>query len=208
MIDRPFLGLRFSAFLIGIMAFMSYVTIFNLKTSHDWVIHSKEVISQISYIRNIVTDSVVSSRGFVITEDPNFLKEYAIFSRSLDEEMDQLQILTKDNDTQQENIIHLRNNIDRLLLLLKRDVDTVKDEGKERASRFVAEGIGRKYLEEIRRYCNIMINEEERLLDIRTKESYKWSNWSLYALPFFLIVDFFILNVSIKNIRNILEKGN
>jgi len=70
------IGFGFSIILLLASAVASYISIQNLLLSTKWVNHTHEVIEQLENVVSPVKDAEASQRGFLLTDDPEFLEPY------------------------------------------------------------------------------------------------------------------------------------
>src|ERR1700722_4572453 len=104
--------------LIATMLF-SVITIQRLKSNLALQVHTTTVL--ITLEENIITllNAETGERGFVVTNDTNFLEPYNMASKNIGANTKQIRTLTMDNPVQQRNMDTLENLIDLELTCLK-----------------------------------------------------------------------------------------
>ncbi len=95
--------------LAGILYFVvfTYQNIHRHKEASRWVNHTHEIIEDISAVRASLLHVESQLRGYVITSNPVFTKDYTDATATLRQEIRQLQIRTSDNPVQVQNTAKL-----------------------------------------------------------------------------------------------------
>ena len=120
------IGFGFSIFLLLASAIASFISIQNLLISTKWVNHTHEVIEQLEAVVSPVKDAESSQRGFLLTNDPDFLEPY---NGSLQNSLNALQKvkdLTIDNTEQQKNTEQLKGIIRKRFNSMRTVIDEKK----------------------------------------------------------------------------------
>lgn len=199
---RRVLGLQFSSLIIAFIAIISYVTVQMLLTSFNLVDHTHAVMYQVNQIKNDVADCQTSVREYVFTGDDKYIQPYYNKSPGIIKEIDELQWLTRDNQTQQKNVYELRLNTERRLKGFRTVLDTYKSKGSEAGKKLLIDGFGEPSILAMRTVVDTMRNEEQRLLDLRMQDYTLKSNIVLYGIPILMIFYIVIFNISLNAIRH------
>lgn len=86
--------------------------IFHLMAVSDWVNHSSMVISKSQELRKLAIDAETGVRGYLITNDENFLEPYNKAKDVIEDKFTELETLTVDNPSQMAMVkdVHTRFN--------------------------------------------------------------------------------------------------
>jgi PAS domain S-box-containing protein len=143
------------------------------KDDSKWVNHTYEVISKATNVLSYLQDIETSYRGFIITGDENFLTPYKNASRNIDNALPELKDLTGDNSTQQSlvdsiyTLIAAKRNFGLALINLRRK------EGFEKTKQMILTNKGEKLMADNRETIQRFINNEKKLLAIRSASEEK-----------------------------------
>ena len=129
------IGYGFSILVLLIVAAISYHTFQNMTESSKWVDHSNTVVQKLEKIASVMKDAETGQRGFLLTNQKEFLAPYNGAYRNALDLANQVKQLTRDNPQQQQNTDKLKDvlvnrlNILQVLLDKRRDgkVVTVDD---------------------------------------------------------------------------------
>lgn len=106
---------RIGFFIAVILLFVSYILtlISTRKVSIQdfWMEHTNEVIHNLDNMIGFMGNSESAFRGFLITNDRSLLTKYDRSKKKIDSTFSILEVLTRDNDSQQRNIDTLRDLI-------------------------------------------------------------------------------------------------
>src|SRR6185503_15789340 len=91
-------GMVFAVLLVN--ALISYLNIRRLHQTDGSVRHTHDVISALSEVLATMLDAETGQRGFLITEDAQFLEPYTVAKPRVDQRLQDLEGLLVDNDTQ------------------------------------------------------------------------------------------------------------
>ncbi len=196
---------------LGIIV-LGYVAYRNSRTTLETgrlITHNKEVIAESELILSLSKDIVMGSQRYVITGDSAFLGHFPTSRDSVYVHISKLKDLTHDNAVQHQRV-------DSLYFLMKNRVDFSdlyikirNEEGLTAASRLIATGRGKFYIDEIRRLIAEIEDEEDSLLIERQDESNNSIanfNRAFYGLLssvfiFLLVVFLYILDNSRKRAK-------
>jgi signal transduction histidine kinase/CHASE3 domain sensor protein/ActR/RegA family two-component response regulator len=139
-----------------------------------WVGHTQDVLRELEHLLAAVTIAETAERGYVITEDPEYLESYHRAMQLSETTQQQLAALTTDNSTEQQRLRELR------ALVAERvgQFDTVfqlrQTQGFEGAQREILKGLGKRMHDRIRAAIDQMQVTERSLLEqrrVRTERS-------------------------------------
>jgi PAS domain S-box-containing protein len=129
--------------------------------------HTYQVKSQLSSILSLLLDAETGQRGYLLTDDPQYLEPYKEASSEIDGRLDRLSNLTIDNPTQWPRISALRRLEQEELAELQRTIQLDKAGRDDEAGKIVLSGAGARRMNELRRIVADAQEEEDRLLAIR-----------------------------------------
>lgn len=168
---RLLLGFSLSIILVISVGVVSYRSIITVNEDTKWVTHTYKVIQELDGLTQLATDAETNARGFMISAEDKYEQEYMKYIEQLLQKMEEVQRLTIDNKQQQQRMA----KISQLIQQKKDDMDMKiglrRDKGFVRLNEEVLKGKGKKLMDEIRAECKQMIEEEERLLKIRTDKT-------------------------------------
>ncbi len=149
--------------LLGI-SFFSLSKLNALEEYNERVDHSYEVIIQTNSLEQNLLNAETGQRAFLLTEDPAFLESYLGQLKDIPGIFLELDKLTADNHTQQENLDTLKDIINLQLHLLKSNLSSGLEDTMM-MGRFRQSNI---YMNKIREIISNIKNNESHLLEKRT----------------------------------------
>src|SRR5438552_1981333 len=105
-------------FLIG-NAIISFWSLSTLYKNNSLVIHTLDVLEKIETVRADITSAESNQRGFLLTDNTQFLEPYERAVQDVEPTIDRLAELTSDNPAQQKNLVELRPSIVERIRLLR-----------------------------------------------------------------------------------------
>ena len=164
-------------------------TVVSLRATHklidssNWVEHTRIVLDELDGISLSLVSAETAERGYLYTGDRHFLAPYAAASRAIDNQVNHLAALTRDNAVQQQQIPSLKLQVATRMGLLKQ-VIALQDAGESaRAKELVLRGGGKQAMQAVQNLVAAMKNEELRLLAARSSDSQRSARFLLTALP-------------------------
>jgi PAS domain S-box-containing protein len=136
----------------------------------SWVAHTHEVIASLENVIADLADVETGERGYLLTGDTRFLEAYETGSRALPTHLAAARRLTTDNPSQQERVRVLEGAIDAKLAFVQQVLALQRAGLGDSASRMVSAGTGKVLMDDVRRQVDVMQQEEQQLLDDRTRE--------------------------------------
>ncbi len=174
--------------LLFLSGLATYLTIERLLQSEKWVVHSHEVQSALGDVDSAVINSGRARSGYAITGNAEFLSSFEVAGPKVQEALQHLQELTRDNSRQQELGIRLQEITARRLALFQESVDLKKADPQNQQGQ---DDISRRsvpFVSEMTSTMQQMRDEEQRLLEIRAKASER-----LFILAVVVLMVTFIL---------------
>ena len=167
-----------------------------LNHSRAWVEHTYNVLNKLSHLR-ISTQAVESSRrGYLITQQDQYLRPYSQAKKDIPVDLSALKKLTEDNLEQAQRLEKLNPLIRELLILAKAEIETKNQSTSQQAETM----IHAKYLiDQIKGIIEELTSVEEILLSVRSEDSLKKSHqlytWlALVSLGFLTMLGFAFWN--------------
>ncbi|WP_207532901.1 response regulator [Desertivirga arenae] len=197
------LGYGLSLLLLLLSSIASYISIQNLLDSSKQVDKTNEVIRELENTISILKDAETGQRGFLLTGIEEFLDPYNGAYDKAEASIAHVRELTKDNDLQQKNSEELENitlkRIKRLdqVLNYKKSVGTV--DTKDMIS-------GKIYMDKARAVVKRMIQEENRVLKVRTDKMNKFAIFTPILIVLAAIMSIIITLVSYFRAKKDIEE--
>ncbi|MEO5889818.1 MAG: PAS domain-containing protein [Ferruginibacter sp.] len=166
--------------LLGTLSIFSYQRINNLHTKTERVNHSNLVKLKLEQTISHIRDAEARQRFFLLTRDSSYLQPYQNGIARNQENLQQLDSLTKDNPTQQLALRKLDSLTQKRLLWLNM-VSSSLSKGKQDMQVLLREG--KTVMDEISMTVAKMVQLEDELLETRSSEKdYAASITPLYSL--------------------------
>jgi signal transduction histidine kinase/DNA-binding response OmpR family regulator/CHASE3 domain sensor protein len=173
---------------VGVLSALVFVGIIvYLISVLNWVEHSEKVIGNATEVSKLSSDMETGLRGYLITNDENFLAPYLVARPRIEREMSELDKLVSDNPNQVARVGKARaaqqewtKYADEMIQRRRDNLDYVE---------LVKSGRGKVLTDEMRRQFQAFLEVERNLLQERNESSRVVTGWSvgLYML-FSLIV--------------------
>ncbi len=165
--------------LIGALLGSAAVSYRQARELHDlagWVTHTHEVQAVLATATGSLASVEKSQRGFIITGDQVFLKNYEAERRACNAALDQAVLLTADNPLQEGRAVRLKKLVGDQLEIVAQNLELRQTEGFEAARNSMAGGEGRAMMSEIQSLAQEMSQEEGQLLiarELKSDEAYQ-----------------------------------
>ncbi|WP_332848176.1 response regulator [Massilia sp. S19_KUP03_FR1] len=173
---------------VGVMSALVFVGIIvYLISVLNWVEHSEKVIGNATEVSKLSSDMETGLRGYLITDDENFLAPYLVARPRIEREMTALEQLVSDNPNQVERVVKARAAHQEWARFADEMIQRRRD--KRDYVELVKSGRGKVLTDEMRRQFQGFLEVERGLLQQRNESSRVVTGWSvgLYML-FSLIV--------------------
>ncbi|MDB5226763.1 MAG: sensor signal transduction histidine kinase [Bacteroidota bacterium] len=178
-----------SIFLIA-LSILSYFRIQNLIETGDLINHTQQVKLELGKIIGTLSEIESNERGYMLTKDSVFLQPVAAKTSNLNLYLNNIKTLTKDNPLQQQNLAVLRTAIFKRMEHMNRNLalHTTKVTVESRLQ-------GKVLMDAVRRQVNVMENQEDKLLNVRS-ESLNKSAFITPLVTIFLILGSIIILIA------------
>ena len=152
---------------------VSYRNTNTLTTTAEWVAHTHQVIEELSQIIRALDDAETGQRGYIITGEEPYLEPYQAGLAVVEQSLQSLRSLTRDNSNQQRRLDLLAPVIKDRIEALKTGIELrkAKETGFEGARAWMMTGKGKSAMDEIRRIVGEMEREENALLKTRSDDT-------------------------------------
>jgi methyl-accepting chemotaxis protein len=197
-----------AALTVLVIALVGYQSTVHLIDNSHWVDHTHEVRRDLAELLAVLTNCETGQRGFVITGNESFLEPYNSGTTAVEKVYSDLRKLTLDNPLQQKRLDEARPLIDAKLAELKETVDLRRSQGFAPTEKVVAEGRGKRDMDQLRAVIGDMDQDELDLLGKRdleaeasaesTKAAILWG--SVAGMAFIILLGWFIVSSLTKQI--------
>ncbi|HVH42479.1 MAG TPA: CHASE3 domain-containing protein [Labilithrix sp.] len=162
------LGFGLSVVMLLIVGLIGFRSIDALVDNNARVTHTHAVLEKIATTLSRLIDAETGQRGYVITGDATFLESHEASVKGVQADLAELRRLTADNPRQQARLDQAETAVRGKLTQLKRVIDERRSNGFEAAQKVVQAGLGRQYMDDLRRVVAQMDHEERELLAQRS----------------------------------------
>ena len=131
------------------------------------VIHTRQVLLQLSQTESLLKDAETGQRGYLYTGKKEYLAPYHLAVSNVDSHIDALAKLTADNPEQRARIVSLRNQTRAKLAELAETIRIYESGSKDKARDLVIADSGLVYMNNIRAIVSAMEDTEETLESTR-----------------------------------------
>ncbi len=169
--NRLFAGFTLSIVLVVGVGYISYQSIEELTLDSDKVVFTYEVIQKIEAIEQSVVYAEAGARGYFVTGKEEFLDVYYESLSKINQQIEDLTVVTKSNEIIQQNIEILRPIVAAKTKDLQFKVDMRTNEGFEKVRDLIALGGGKQLMDSFRKQIKVLIAEENKLLKIRSEKT-------------------------------------
>ncbi|MDQ3290671.1 MAG: CHASE3 domain-containing protein [Bacteroidota bacterium] len=161
------LSFSISIILLLITLGLALYSLNRLIAKADWVEHTNLVLLKLENILSLLKDAEVGQRGYLLTEDTEFLEPYlGSYYRTI-KQYKEVRSLTIDNLSQQKKLDTLNQLIHSRFKIINHTLDLGKAGKLETAKSIVMTKEGKVLMDKIRALVKRMQNEELRLKEIR-----------------------------------------
>jgi signal transduction histidine kinase/DNA-binding response OmpR family regulator/CHASE3 domain sensor protein len=172
---------------VGVMSALVFVGIIvYLISVLNWVEHSEKVIGNATEVSKLSSDMETGLRGYLITDDENFLAPYLVARPRIEREMTALEQLVLDNPNQVERVVKARaahqewaRFADEMIQRRRDKLDYVE---------LVKSGRGKVLTDEMRRQFQSFLEVERGLLQQRNESSRVVTGWSVGLYMVFSLI--------------------
>lgn len=185
-------------FLLG-FSYLSYERIEKLKSSSDWVNHSSLVKLGINRTLSNVVDAEAGQRGFLVTHDSAFYKQYREAVPRMRKELDTVMQLTRDNAHQQMQMQKLVGIINLRIRIVDSALDYYRQNPQDKAGLTKLLQRSKMVRDSSRILSQNIISAEDNLLDERTRERQSTASLTpVVVLVFSVLAILFVIFAYLK----------
>ena len=192
---RLVLGFGAALLLLGLNAYIANRALNNLIGTNRWVTHTYEVLREIETDVSLAKDVETGTRGYIITSNRSFLEPYSKAKTKVQNKLEPLYSMVRDNPPQQKRVLELSDLVDAKLRSAKRQIDLVARGKRTEAVALVATGEGELAMDAVRAKAAEMRAEEERLLGARTAVSARAARNAKWTLGLALLSTLLLLSL-------------
>jgi len=201
--------------MLMLVYWFSTVNLNNTSQSADLVAHTFQTKEQIERLSSDVKDAERAQRGYLLTQDPDYLKLYHVALSDKNATLQTLKDLLTDNPVQQNNLRNTGQLIQQRIDVLQQVLEVQSSSGIQAAQTIIQQGPGKKLMMAIQQQIQAMLGEENRLLRIRQAElvssrHYVWLFSELFfALSLVLLFSgYFLLRKATGRVQHLFEDKN
>ena len=163
------IGVTFGALLMLLSVTWTNAT--QLIQEARWVDHTKDVLAELEGVQGLMTESESAQRGFLITGEEVYLREYRRVSGLLPERLRRINAMTADNPAERDRAVKLRQLVEDRLGQLDLAVRLTVAGRFDEARDYIRAGAGRKTMEDLWNVIAGMRLNERELLRVRNERS-------------------------------------
>ncbi|WP_059000222.1 sensor histidine kinase [Leptolyngbya sp. NIES-2104] len=194
------------AALIGI-GMLSYSTLTGYREAKHWESHTQQVLLTTESLLSQLKDAEVGQRGYLLTNDRQYLQPYDDAIQVVDQTMDRLQELVRDNSSQKQRLSQIDQLMTDRLSLLRQTIQLADQNRMDEARSIVKSNRGRFLMIEIRGLINQMQSQERQLLDQRSNAEQRRLNLIVWlTLPSCLAIALFLELLVWQLRRNLIQR--
>jgi methyl-accepting chemotaxis protein len=146
------------------------------------VVHTREVLGELSALFALINDAETGNRGFVITGQESYLDPYVAAVAQLEGQARLLSKLTSESQAQQRRFAELDPLLRNRLATLKRGVELRRTRGFEAVQAQILTGDGQREMSQIRRLVGEIDGEEAGALKAREASAARSARATFWAL--------------------------
>ena len=151
-----------------ILSATSYFNMMKLEKEIDTLItYDMKVDTKLKDLSKVLNDIEIGEQGFVITGATGFLAPYQNGQKEVEGHIEDLNELLKDDPDQLDKMGKIQAQYGFWMQFVDRVIETRKDDGLEKAAKLVETGVGKKYLDGIRSYVDMIVVDQEKDLNDR-----------------------------------------
>lgn len=196
------LGLGISLTTLIISSVASYISIQKLVESDFWVDHTFKVIQEFDYVLSRIKDAETGQRGYLLAGDPVFLEPYNGSERDILAHIDQVQLLTADNNAQQKDFPALQELIKEKYAFID---GTIADRRNGRPVTTARLIYGKGIMDHIRQKVHVMENREQKLMISRTARVSAFATYTPILIVFASLLAVIITYAFYRRMRTNLD---
>jgi two-component system sensor kinase FixL len=164
-------GLGVIVLLLIVNMLVSQSNVHRLIENEHSVAHAQKVLTTLEEVLSRVTEAETGERGFLITNNTDYLQSYKTAVGRADETLDRLKTLTQKDPAQQSRIAILRQRMTARFDELRQAIGAEETGGFDAAKDAVSTNHGRELMNEMRQLVREMQRDEQETLTVRSEES-------------------------------------
>lgn len=137
-------------------------------STQRWVVHTREVLSELNKAESLLTDAETGQRGYLYTGEPKYLAPYRTSSAAIAAHLQKLANLTADNPAEQARVAQLQTLTQQKRAELEQTIALYQSGKKEAARKLVVSDAGLIIMNNIHAVIQEMRQEEDSLFAQRT----------------------------------------
>ncbi|MEN0036876.1 MAG: CHASE3 domain-containing protein [Cellvibrio sp.] len=188
------LGFMFGLIILVLSAALPYRNFQLLRSGEQWVNHTMEVLHAADALRIAVTDAESGQRGFLLTQEPEYLAPYELAREKISRHLKHLLSLTEDNSTQYQYLIKIEQLTKAKFEELQQTIDLQNQSKREEALAIVSSDRGNNLMEQIRSLLDRFQEGERTLLNERVRDTNDHFQNALYSFLFITFVNFLLFS--------------
>ena len=180
-------GYLIAFILLLISYFICFLTMRKVVSEANWVNHSHQVTNNLGELFSEMKDGESAMRGYFLSKDPLFLDQYHNTSSRIDSLYNNIRVMVSDNPSQQENLLKLKEGLytkiafcDKIITLFNANGYEIPDSLKHRRD-------GKLIMDNVRSAVRTMQQNENDILQRRTKQFDRFSRFILFINVFSLL---------------------
>ncbi len=182
-----------------------------LETEIDFLLnHNMKIVNKSQELSKSLVDIETGERGFIITGSESYLAPFGNGKNIVSSDIKDLKVLFKDEPDQLDKLKKIEQSYGFWTTWLQRVIDTRREESIEAATKIEETGQGKKYLDYIREYVDMMIADQDKATNVRVdnlQNQMRTSSIATFALSAFALILTIFLSILIsRNIRRNVKK--
>ncbi len=150
-----------------VLGYLSYSRLQEVRTSNTWLMHSHEVLTELSVLMSSMDEAEYQQRDFVLSGQSESLQGYQRAVAAIEPSMEKLTQLTKDNPQQQRALASLHPLLQERVSQLELALEKRRPEDMELAVKLITANVSRKLKADIYRQGSEIANTERSLFNKR-----------------------------------------
>jgi len=165
----PAFGLTLLVLLVG--GSLGYLNLRRLADNQLKETHTLAVQRELFLLQTRLTDAETGQRGYLLTEDPQYLEPYDNAVSQIDAGLARLGLLVAEDFAQRARLAEIAERVERKREEMQRTIDLVREGDHEGALRTLRSDAGQAIMTDLRRAIGGMRGAEDTLMRQRTAES-------------------------------------
>jgi diguanylate cyclase (GGDEF)-like protein len=199
-------GFGLALLVLSLVGGLAYWNTTQLINTASWVNHTYQVLEAKERLLSHMANAETGQRGYIITGEAEYLEPYYISINTIKDQLDTLQRLTADNPKQQQRFNALRPLLQQRLDKLQAVLEIRQERGFPAAQQAIREARGRQVMDAIRRLIDEMTDEENRLLQQRSRQAELATRNTILVVASGGVLAFALLPVAAFAINRSLER--